>query len=340
MIQQSAKLAENVFEKDRLEQVPTRNGYGEGLVEAGQIYPNVVALCADLTESTRTEPFAKKFPERFVEIGVAEQNMASVASGLAAVGKVPFISSYAMFSPGRNWEQIRTTICYNERHVVVAGAHAGVSVGPDGATHQAIEDIAITRVIPNMTVIVPCDAVEARKATMAAAGLSGPVYLRFAREKTAVFTTAETPFVVGKAEIFWEPGGSPSFDSGRPQPDVAVVACGPLVHNALLAAHELEKEGIKVRVINNHTVKPMDEETIIKAAKDAGAVVTVEEHQINGGMGSAVAEVLTRNCPVPMEFVGVQNRFGESGAPDELIEAFGMGVSDIKDAIRRALQRK
>lgn len=340
MIQQSAKLSENVFEKEKLEQVPTRNGYGEGLVEAGEKNSNVLALCADLTESTRTEAFAKKFSARFVEMGVAEQNMASVASGLAAVGKVPFISSYAMFSPGRNWEQIRTTICYNERHVVIAGAHAGVSVGPDGATHQAIEDIAITRVIPNMTVIVPCDAIEARKATMAAAELSGPVYLRFAREKTPVFTTTEMPFIVGKAEIFWEPGGSPSSDSGRPQPDVAVVACGPLVHNALLAAHELEKEGIAVRVINNHTIKPMDEETIIKAAKDAGAVVTVEEHQINGGMGSAVAEVLTRNHPVPMEFVGAQNRFGESGAPDELIEAFGMGVSHIKDAVRQVLKRK
>lgn len=337
---ETTKLVENIFERDTLEQAPTRNGYGDGLVEAGEKNPNVVVLCADLTESTRSEAFAKKFPERFVEMGVAEQNMASVASGLAAVGKVPFISSYAMFSPGRNWEQIRTTICYNERHVIIAGAHAGVSVGPDGATHQAIEDIAITRVIPNMTVVVPCDAIEARKATIAAAELEGPVYLRFAREKTPVFTTTETPFTVGKAEIFYESGGSPSSDSGRLQPDVAIVACGPLTHNALLAAHELEKEGIGVRVINNHTVKPMDEKTIIQAAKDTGAVVTVEEHQINGGMGSTVAEILARNFPVPMEFVGVENRFGESGEPNELIEHFGMGVEHIKGAVKRALQRK
>lgn len=330
MISPNIKLIENVFDKEKLEQMPTRNGYGDGLVETGEKNPNVVVLCADLTESTRSEAFAKKFPARFVEMGVAEQNMASVASGLAAVGKVPFISSYAMFSPGRNWEQIRTTICYNERHVIIAGAHAGVSVGPDGATHQAIEDIAITRVIPNMTVIVPCDAIEARKATIAAAELEGPVYLRFAREKTPVFTTAETPFIVGKAEIF--------YDAKNPQ--VVIIACGPLVHNALLAARELEKEGIAARVINNHTVKPMDEKTIIQAAKDTGAVVTVEEHQINGGMGSAVAEVLARNYPVPIEFVGVENRFGESGEPNELIEHFGMNVSHIRDAIKRVLQRK
>lgn len=330
MINSKTKLVVDVLEKEKLEQAPTRNGYGEGLVKAGEKNPNVVVLCADLTESTRSEAFAKKFPERFVEMGVAEQNMASVASGLAAIGKVPFISSYAMFSPGRNWEQIRTTICYNERHVIIAGAHAGVSVGPDGATHQAIEDIAITRVIPNMTVIVPCDAIEARKATIAAAQLQGAVYLRFAREKTPVFTTDETSFEVGRAELFYD----------TEKPEVAIIVCGPLVHNALLAARELEKEGIAARVINNHTVKPMDEKTIIQAAKDTGAVVTVEEHQINGGMGSAVAEVLARNFPVPMEFIGVKNRFGESGEPNELIEHFGMGVGHIKDAIKRVLQRK
>ncbi|MBI1957309.1 MAG: transketolase family protein [Candidatus Niyogibacteria bacterium] len=330
-INSKAKLAENILELDKLEQAPTRNGYGEGVVEAGERNKNVVVLCADLTESTRSEGFAKKFPERFIEIGVAEQNMASVASGLNAMGKIPFISSYAMFSPGRNWEQIRTTICYNERHVVIAGAHAGVSVGPDGATHQAIEDIAITRVIANMTVIVPCDAIEARKATAAAAEFAGPVYLRFAREKTPVFTTAETPFTIGQAEIFYEPDK---------KPDVAIVACGPLVHNALLAAAELEKEGTAVRVINNHTVKPLDEKTILKAAKDAGCLVTVEEHQINGGMGSAVAEVIARNHPVPIEFVGVANRFGESGEPQELIKHFGMAPEHIVAAARRAIQRK
>ena len=271
---------------------------------------------------------------------MAEQNMASVASGLAAVGKIPFISSYAMFSPGRNWEQIRTTICYNERHVIIAGAHAGVSVGPDGATHQAIEDIAITRPIANMTVLSPCDMHEVRKATIAAADLAGPVYIRFAREKTPVFTTSDTPFEVGKAEIFWDSGGSPSLRSGRLSLDAAIIACGPLVHNAILAAADLEKEGLKIRVINNPTIKPMDEKTIIEAAKDAGAVVTVEEHQVAGGMGSAVAEVLAKNFPVPIEFIGVQNRFGESGTPDELIEHFGMGVSHIKEAVKKVLTRK
>ncbi len=313
------------------EEAPTRNGYGEGLVEAGKKNKNVVVLCADLTESTRSEAFKKEFPGRFVEMGVAEQNMASVASGMAACDKIPFISSYAVFSPGRNLEQIRTTIAYNDRHVIIAGAHAGVSVGPDGATHQAIEDIAIMRVMPNVTVIAPCDAVEAKKATIASVGLKGVVYLRFAREKTPVFTTDETPFKAGKAEIFW--------DSGK-KPDVAIIACGPLLHNAILAAAELEKEGIKIRVFNNHTVKPMDEKTIIQAAKDTGALVTVEEHQINGGMGSAVAEIITRNYPVPIEFVGVANRFGESGEPNELLEHFGMGIKHIKKAVEKVLKRK
>lgn len=325
------KLVKNILDLKSLEQKPTRDGYGQGLVEAGDKDERVVALCADLTESTRTEAFAKKFPNRFIEIGVAEQNLATVASGLANYGKIPYISSYAMFSPGRNWEQIRTTICYNELHVIIAGAHAGVSVGPDGATHQAIEDIAIMRPIANMTVLSPCDMHEARKATIAAASLKGPVYIRFAREKTPVFTTSETPFEIGRAEIFFDSEG---------KPDVSIIACGPLVHNAILAAGELEKEGIKVRVISNHTIKPLDEKTIIAAAKDAGAVVTVEEHQVQGGMGSAVAEFLAKNYPVPIGFIGVQNRFGQSGAPNELIEVFGMGPSHIKEAVQRVLKRK
>lgn len=347
----AANLIPNVLDLKTIEQKPTRSGYGEGLVKIGEENPNVVALCADLTESTRTELFAKRFPERFIEIGVAEQNMASVASGLAAAGKVPFISSYAMFSPGRNWEQIRTTICYNERNVKIAGAHAGVSVGPDGATHQAIEDIAIMRPIANMTVLVPCDVEEARKVTYAAGKIEGPVYMRFAREKTPVFTTSETPFEIGKAEVFWDSGSSlstsrstprvsDSMSSGRSRLDVAVIACGPLVHNALLAAAELEKEKISVRVINNPSVKPLDEEAILAAAKAAKAVVTVEEHQVAGGMGSAVAELLAKSFPVPVEFIGVQNRFGESGSPFELLEAFGMGVAHIKEAVKRAMARK
>lgn len=334
-VNSDVKLVQNLLDVKSIEQKPTRNGYGDGLLELGKKNPNVVVLCADLIESTRSEAFAKTYPERFLEMGVAEQNMASVAAGLAAVGKIPFISSYAMFSPGRNWEQIRTTICYNERHVIVAGAHTGVSVGLDGATHQAIEDIALVRVIPNMTVIVPVDALEAKKATIVSADLKGPIYLRFAREKTPVFTTNGTPFEVGKAEIFWHPSTGLGL-----KPDVAIIGCGPLVHNAILAASELEKEGIGAIVVNNHTIKPMDERTIIKVAKEAGAVVTVEEHQVQGGMGSAVAEVLAKNHPVPMEFIGVQNRFGESGAPAELIEHFGMGVSHIKLAVQRVLERK
>ncbi len=335
MIAPKAKLVKDILHLDKLEQAPTRNGYGEGLVQAGEENPNVVALCADLTESTRTEPFKKRFPDRFVEIGVAEQNLATVASGMAAMGKIPYISSYAMFSPGRNWEQIRTTICYNAQPVKIIGAHAGISVGPDGATHQAVEDMAITRVIPTMTVISPCDAIEAKKATYAAMKVNGPVYMRFAREKTPIFTTEATPFTIGRAEVFWDS----STRSGQ-APDVALIACGPLAHNAILAAAELEHDGIHARVINNHSVKPMDEKTIVKAAMECGAIVTVEEHQIRGGMGSAVAEIVAGHHPVPIEFIGVRDRFGESGDPQQLIDAFGMGVRDIYQAAKKVVQRK
>ena len=332
-INKSAKLVENILDIGSLEQKPTREGYGLGLLQASDENPQVVALCADLVESTHTHKFAEKYPERFVEMGVAEQNMASVASGLGAMGKIPYITSYAMFSPGRNWEQIRTTICYNEQNVKIIGSHAGVSVGPDGATHQAIEDMAISRVIPNMRVFAPCDLWEGKRIAYAISKIDGPCYVRYAREKTPVFTTEDTPFQIGKAQIFWD---SPK---GK-KLDVSIIACGPLVHNAILAAAQLETEGLKIRVINNPSIKPMDEETIIQAAKDSGAVVTVEEHQVSGGMGSAVAEVLAKNFPVPMEFIGVQNRFGESGSPSELLEAFGMGVSHIKEAVKKALARK
>lgn len=334
MINSSARLVPDLLDKSKLQMVPTRDGYGKGLVDAGKKDSRVVVLCADLTESTRSLWFQQKFPARYIELGVAEQNMATVAAGLANYGKIPFVSSYAVFSPGRNFEQIRTTIALNNVPVKIAGAHAGISVGPDGATHQALDDIAIIRVIPRMVVVVPCDAIEARKATVAAAFNNKPSYIRFAREKTPVFTTDETPFEIGKAKCFWQP-------RNEKKTDVVVIACGPLVHNAMLAAAELEeKEGLSICVINNHTVKPMDEKTIIGAAKNAGAVVTVEEHQLAGGMGSAVAEVLAKNYPVPMEFVGVYDRFGESGAPDELIEAFGMGATSIKEAVRRVLVRK
>ena len=330
-ISKKAKLVYNILELEKLEQKPTRDGYGLGLLEAADANPNVVALCADLTESTRTEGFAKKYPDRFIEMGVAEQNMASVAAGLSAVGKIPYITSYAMFSPGRNWEQLRTTVCYNQRNVKIIGSHTGVSVGPDGATHQAIEDIAIIRPIANMQVFAPCDILEGQKVAFAISKVDGPCYIRYAREKTPVFTTEDTPFEIGKAQVFFEE---------KNHLDVAIIACGPLLHNAILAAGELEKEGFGVRVINNVSIKPMDERTIIDAAKDAGAVVTVEEHQVAGGMGSAVAEVLAQNFPVPIEFIGVQNRFGESGNPSELIEKFGMGVSHIKEAVRKVTNRK
>lgn len=329
MLTRGQKLNRKLFNKS-VERAPVRNGYGDGLLEIGKENKAVVALCADLTESTRTEAFAKEFPNRFVEMGVAEQNMALVASGLAAAGKIPFISSYATFSPGRNWEQIRTTVSYNNVNVKIAGHHAGISVGPDGATHQAVEDIATMRVMANMTVIVPCDEQEARKATIAAAKIHGPVYIRFAREATPVITTEETPFSPGVASIFWE--------SKKPQ--CAIIACGPLVHKALLAAKELEAGGIETMVINNHTVKPLDKEPILSAARSCGAVVTVEEHQVAGGMGSAVAELLAKEAPTPQEFVGMQGVFGESGKPEELLEKYGMGVGDIKAAVRAVIRRK
>lgn len=329
MLNRFLKPSDKIF-TDSAEERPIRDGYGEGLLVAGGKDRNVVVLCADLSESTRTEAFAKKFPERFFETGVAEQNMATIAAGLAVSGKIPFISSYAAFSPGRNWEQIRTTISYNGANVKIAGHHAGISVGPDGATHQAIEDIAIMRVMANMTVIVPCDAIEARKATAMAAKIDGPVYIRFAREKTPVITTEHAPFAVGRAEIFWE----------SKHPQVAIIACGALVHNALSAAKSLEGEGIGTLVINNHTVKPMDEKTVLRAARQCGAVVTVEEHQISGGVGGAVAELLARHLPVPIEFVGMRNVFGESGSPKELIEKYGMGASNIVAAVKKAIKRK
>lgn len=331
MLNQSLKLNTKLFNND-VEQVPIRQGFGEGLLQAGIENENIVALCADLTESTKMNLFSEKFPNRFVEIGVAEQNLASVASGMAAMGKIPFISSYAMFSPGRNWEQIRTTICYNDRPVKIAGSHAGISVGPDGGTHQAIEDMAIMRVVPNMVVISPCDSIEAKKATIACAKTKEPTYLRLAREKTPIITTPDTPFEIGKAQIVFVPEVGVAT--------VGIIATGALVHKAIIAASELEKEGIKIKVMNLATIKPLDTESIITLAKETKAIVTVEEHQIACGMGSAVAEVLAQNYPVPIEFIGVKDKFGQSGTPEELIEYYGMGKDSIKEAIKKVLQRK
>lgn len=328
MVNPKAKLAANIF--DQPEQKPTRDGFGKGLVEAAEKDERIVALCADLTESTRMEEFAKKFPSRYVEMGVAEQNLAAVASGMANYGKIPFITSYATFSPGRNNEQIRTTIAINNLPVKIVGSHAGVSVGPDGATHQALEDMALMRVLPRMTVLYPCDAEEARKATIAAVDVNGPVYIRLAREKSAVFTTAATPFVLGKAIVLYE----------SKEPRVAIFGTGPLTHNALKAAEGLEKEGIGSVVVNVHTVKPIDREAVVRYARMCGAVVTVEEHQVAGGFGSAISEVLAEEFPVPIEFIGVRDQFGQSGKPEELVEHYGMGVSSIRDAALKVVKRR
>lgn len=329
MLNKEYFLNEHVFESD-VARVPTRNGFGEGLLEAGKEHENVVGLCADLTESTRMEAFAKWFPNRFVQIGVAEQNLAATASGMAAMGKIPFISSYAMFSPGRNWEQIRTTICYNDQPVKIIGSHAGISVGPDGGTHQAIEDIALMRTIPRMVVVNPCDHFEAKRATLAVAENGKPSYVRLGREKTPVMTTEHTPFTIGKAYEMWR--------SEKPQ--VAIVGTGSILHNALLAAKALDEGGVGSVVLNVHTIKPLDTEQIQQLAEECGAVVTVEEHQIMGGFGSAVAEFLVKTHVVPMEMVGVHDRFGQSGTPDELIEEYGMGIPDVVSAVQRVLARK
>ncbi len=334
-------LNPKIFAKENegdIEQVPIRKGFGEGLLIAGEKDSRIVALCADLTESTQMHLFKNKFPERFIEIGVAEQNLATVASGMTVLGKIPVISSYAMFSPGRNWEQIRTTICYNNRKVIIAGSHAGVSVGPDGGTHQAIEDIALMRVIPNMTVISPCDAIEAKKATILALSDSckTPVYIRLAREKTPIITTEETAFEIGKAQVFYEShlGGQAS------NPQVTIFSTGALTHKALVVAKELETENIGVIVVNIATIKPLDVATVVENAKKTRAVVTVEEHQIAGGFGSAISECLSTNFAVSIEFVGVKDKFGQSGTPDELIEHYEMSVSAIKEAVKRVLKRK
>ena len=330
MLNPKLKLNPKIWNDD-VEQLPIRNGFGEGLLAAGELDESVVGLCADLTESTKMNAFADKFPKRFVQVGVAEQNLATVASGMAAMGKMPFISSYAMFSPGRSWEQIRTTITYNNVPVVIVGSHAGVSVGPDGGTHQALEDIALMRVLPRMVVVSPCDSIEAKKATLALAKLKQPAYLRLARDKSPIITTLDTPFEIGKAQVLYETDGLAH---------VGVIAIGALVHNALKAAKQLEKEGIRVKVLNMATIKPLDEAAVIALAKEARAIVTLEEHQIAGGLGSAVAEVLAQHAPTSMEFLGVHDQYGQSGTPQELIEHYGMGVKSVIAAIRKVLDRK
>lgn len=320
-------LAKTLFASDQPHKA-TRDGYGEGLIELGKKNERVVVLTGDLKESTRTQGFEEQFPERFIEVGVAEQNMAVLATGLALEGFIPFVATYAVFCPGRNWDQIRISVCVQHANVKLSGAHAGISVGPDGRTHQALEDIALTRVLPGMTVLAPCDAEEARKIVHAAAALEGPVYIRFARHKTPVFTTPKTPFHIGK--------GLQMTDGNN----VTIIGCGPIVYSALEAARELQEKGIGVRVINMPSVKPIDEQLIVRAAKETGAVVTAEEHQIAGGLGSAVAEALARHHPVPQEFIGMHDTFGESGEPAELLHAYQMDTEAIVDAVLRVLKRK
>lgn len=319
-------LNQKLFAED-IEKVPNRDGFGDGLKEAATKDSRVVALCGDLTESTRMNVFAEVFPERFVQVGVAEQSMASVASGMAAMGKIPFMASYAMFVPGRNWEQIRTTIAYNNVNVKMIGSHAGVSVGPDGATHQALEDMALMRVLPGMTVIVPCDAIEAKKATLVAAEHVGPLYMRLAREKTPIITTPESPFTIGKAEVYL----SPETVAKK----VGIIACGTVLYNALCAGKKLNDESIGCSVMNLATIKPLDEDAVLAFAKEHEVIVTVEEHQIAGGMGSTITELLSEKYPMKVVRIGVRDQFGQSGEPEELIKHYGMDADSIYEVAKK-----
>ena len=306
----------------------TREGFGHGLVDLGEKRSDVFVLVGDLSGSTNVTFFAQKFPDRFIQVGIAEQSMACIAAGLAASGKIPFFATYGAFASCRSADQIRVSIAYTNLPVKIAGAHGGISVGPDGATHQAMEEIAIVRSIPNMKLIVPCDYWETRKATVAMADDPHPNYIRFGREPVPVVTDASTPFTMGKANVMRE--GS----------DIAFIACGVMVYEALVAAEALSARGIQARVINMHTLKPLDFDAIEAAARECGAIVTAEEHQMNGGLGGAVAEVVVRTHPVPMEFVAVHDRFGRSGKQDELMAAFGIKSPDVIAAAERALRRK
>lgn len=326
-LNEKMRLVEDVF-LPSLIKAPTRDGWGKGLLELGKEGKNIVALTADLSGSVRTEWFEKEFPERFFNCGVAEQNMASVAAGLAMEGKIAFFSSFAVFSPGRNWDQIRVCIAYNNLNVKFSGAHAGITVGGDGATHEALEDIAIMRVLPNVCVLVPCDSEEAHKAAVAAAKREGPVYIRLGRENIPIFTTNETEFEIGKINVL------------KDGADVAIIACGIEVYEALKAAKALAEKGIDAAVLNCHTIKPMDEKTILEYAKKCGAVVTAEEHQINGGLGSAVCEALSEKMPTPVVRIGMTDRFGESGKGMELLAHFGMDSKAVEKACMEAIEKK
>jgi transketolase len=327
MYKLASHLNPNIFERT-VESVPNRNGYGDGLKEAGDRDARIVALAADLTASTKTNVFADAFPDRFVQVGIAEQSMASVASGMAAMGKIPFIASYAMFSPGRNWEQIRTTIAYNGSNVKIIGAHSGISVGPDGATHQAVEDIALMRVVPRMVVIAPCDYHEAKRATLAAARYTGPVYIRLARENTPVITTDHSSFEIGVAEQYL-------FRDNGHKKRVGIVATGTILYQALVAGKILNERGIGASVLHMPTIKPFDTQTVRAFAEEHGRVVTVEEHQRAGGLGGAVAEYLSLVHPTPILRLGINDVFGQSGKPEELLAHYGLDSDAI---VRETLQ--
>lgn len=329
MLNPDLKLNEKIFDED-VERDATRSGYGIALEELGDKNPNVVVMSADLTESTKADKFAKKYPERFIQVGVAEQNMAAIAAGMGVSGKTVFMSSYATFSPGKNWETIRTTIIYNNSNVKIAGHHAGLMTGPDGATHQATEDIASVRAWPQIKVLVPCDSIQGKKATMESEKEYGPYYLRFTRDKSPIMTTENTPFEVGKAQTFWV----------TDNPQAVIFSTGYMTYYALLAAKKLREEDINVLVTNVHSIKPLDEKTIIEQAEKTGAVISVEDHQIAGGLGGTIAELLSQNKPTPMEFVGVRDVFGESGKPDELIKKYDMDEDSIIKYVKKAISRK
>lgn len=311
-----------------IKMLPTRDGYGYGLLELGAMNPDVLVLDADLAKSTRSDWFAAKYPDRFFDIGIAEQDMIGTAAGLSLGGKIPFATTYGVFVAGRAWDQIRTTVCYSDLNVKIAGAHGGISAGGDGATHQALEDIALMRVLPNMRVLVPCDAIEARKATVAAGKVLGPCFLRFAREATPVFTEEGDFFEIGTANVL------------KAGTDATIIAAGPIVYEALLAHEQLAAEGISVRVINMHTIKPLDESAVLAAARETGAIVTAEEAQIFGGLGGAVSEVLARNFPAPVEMVGIADTFLECGTPEELAAKYGLTSQDLVKSVKKVMARK
>jgi transketolase len=320
-------LIHNVVDADLVQEV-MKKGYSSGLVAAGAQNPNVVAASSDVTGSTGTDAFAQAYPGRFFQVGIAEQTLVTVGAGLAALGKIPFVAAYGAFSPGRNWEQIRTSICINDRAVTVVGTHVGLSDAPDGATHQILEDIALMRVLPNMSVIVPCDSLEAAKATLALVDYKKPTYLRIARDDTAIITTEHTPFEIGKAYVY------------REGQDVTIIATGRMTYQALLAAKKLEKDGIHAEVLHVPTIKPLDKATILTSVQKTGAVVTAEEAQVNGGLGGAIAELLGEECPLPLRRIGVPDHFGESGTPEELFERFGLTAKHITMSATVLLDRK